>query len=54
MEDDIFKISVNIMRAQSLKEMALERLEDITIEKKPYKIIEEYYEIIKKTMATTP
>ena len=48
MDDEIFKISVNLIRAKSLVEMALERFGDIKGEKKPYKIIEEYYEIIKE------
>jgi len=46
--EEIFKISINPIRAQSLKEMALERFGDIRNEKKPYKIVEEYYEIIKE------
>lgn len=48
MDDEIFRISVNLIRARSLIEMALERFDDIKNEKKPYKIIEEYYEIIKE------
>src|SRR3989344_4466486 len=41
---DIFKISNNIPRADSLIEMAKET--------KPYKIIEEYYEIIKEIITS--
>ncbi len=48
MSEEIFRISKSNNRAESLRNMAKERLEDIKIEKKPYKIIEEYYEIIKE------
>ena len=48
MEDEIFRISRNPIRAKALKELALDRLDDIKNEKKPYKIIGEYYEIIKE------
>ena len=48
MEDEIFKISKNKVRSESLIEMAKERFNDIKIESKTYKIIEEYYEIIKE------
>lgn len=48
MEEEIFKISINPIRAKSLKELALDRFSDIKNEKKPYKIIEEYYEVIKE------
>jgi len=47
-EEKIFKISKTIARAKALKEMAAERLIDIKIENKVYKIIEQYYEIIKE------
>lgn len=49
---DIFKISNNIPRADSLIEMAKERFADISKETKPYKIIEEYYEIIKEIITS--
>jgi len=52
MENEIFNTSVNPIRAISLKEMALERFEDIKTERKPYKIIEEYYEIIKELITS--
>jgi len=48
MSEDIFRISKNQVRAKSLLVMAKERLEDIKRETKTYKIIEEYYEIIKE------
>lgn len=48
MDEEIFRISQSPIRAKALKEMAEERLMDIKNEKKPYKIIEEYYEIIKE------
>ena len=48
MNDEIFKISKNNIRAKSLVEMAKERFEDIKSESKTYKIIEQYYEIIKE------
>ena len=48
MEDEIFRISRNPIRAKALKELALDRLDDIKNEKKSYKIIGEYYEIIKE------
>jgi hypothetical protein len=48
MEDEIFRISKNEVRARSLVEMAEERLNDIGKESKIYKVIEEYYEIIKE------
>jgi hypothetical protein len=48
MNDEIFKITKHLNRAASLKEMAEERSNDIISETKPYKIVEEYYEIIKE------
>jgi len=48
--DEIFKISKSETRAKALKEMAEERLSDIKKENKVYKIIEQYYEIIKELM----
>jgi len=48
MNEDIFRISRNPIRSRALKEMAEERLQDINKEVKPYKIVEEYYEIIKE------
>ncbi len=48
MNNEIFKISKNKIRIKSLIEMAKERFNDINKETKTYKIIEEYYEIIKE------
>ena len=48
MDDEIFRINKNEIRVRSLVEMARERLEDINKEAKTYKIIEEYYEIVKE------
>lgn len=48
MNDNIFKISKNKIRARALLEMAKERLGDINKETKTYKIIEGYYEVIKE------
>lgn len=48
MTEEIFKISKNYKRAESLKIMAEERLADVSSQKKTYKIIEEYYEIVKE------
>ena len=48
MSEEIFKISKSIGRAKALKEMAQERFSDIKKEKRIYKIIEQYYEIIKE------
>ncbi len=48
MNEEIFKISKSIGRAKALKEMAQERFSDIKKEKKIYKIIEQYYEVIKE------
>lgn len=48
MDDEIFKITKSLTRAKSLVEMSKERLDDIKKESKTYKIIEEYYEIIKE------
>src|SRR3989344_2874575 len=52
MDEEIFRITKNLIRAKSLKEMALERLDDIKHEKKPYKIVEQYYEIIKELITS--
>jgi len=50
MDEEIFKISPDKKRAESLFEMAKERFADIAKETKTYKIIEEYYEIIKELL----
>jgi len=48
MEDEIFRISRDIERAKDLFQISKERLEIIKIlpRDKPYKILEEYYEIV--------
>jgi len=48
METEIFKISRDIARANDLFEISKERIDIIKIlpKDKPYKILEEYYEII--------
>lgn len=48
--DEIFKISKDERRAKALKEMAKNRLSNIYSLKEPYRIIEEYYEIIKELL----
>jgi len=52
MEEEIFKITKDVDRAKDLLEMAEERLELIEIipKEKAYKIIEEYYEVIKELL----
>ena len=48
MEDEIFKISKDYDRAKDLLDISKERLDIIKIlpKDKPYKILEEYYEIL--------
>ncbi len=48
MNEEIFKITKNPLRAKSLIDMAKDRFGDIKKESKPYKIIEGYYEVIKE------
>ena len=48
MGEEIFKISQNKVRAKALKLMAEDRLSDIKKETKTYKIVEQYYEVIKE------
>ena len=52
MDEEIFKISKNIVRANALRELAQERFDDIKKETKPYKIIEQYYEVIKELITS--
>lgn len=52
MNEEIFKITKNPLRAESLITMAKERFEDIKKESKTYKIIEESYEIIKELITS--
>ena len=48
--DEIFRITKDERRAKALKEMAKNRLANILSLKEPYRIIEEYYEIIKELL----
>jgi len=52
MNEEIFKISRNPLRVKALREMAEERFKDIKNEKKVYKIVEQYYEIIKELITS--
>jgi hypothetical protein len=45
---DIFKITKDERRAKALKDLAKNRYSNIKELKEPYRIIEEYYEIIKE------
>ena len=49
--DDIFRISKDEKRAEALKEMAKDRYSNMDF-KEPYRIIEEYYEIIKEIITS--
>ena len=48
MSEEIFKVTPNTIRATALLKMAKDRLGDISKETKTYKIIEQYYEVIKE------
>jgi hypothetical protein len=48
--EDLFKISKDEKRAKALKDMAVERYKTINNLKEPYRILEEYYEIIKELL----
>jgi hypothetical protein len=50
--NDTFRISPDGKRADALKSRAKERLSDIKDNLKPYKLIEEYYEIIKELITS--
>jgi hypothetical protein len=52
MDEEIFRISKDVERARALFEMAKDRLELLKLlpKDKAYKIIEEYYEIIKELL----
>lgn len=52
MDDKIFRVSKNKARAEALKEMAEERLSDVKKETKTYKIVEQYYEVIKEIITS--
>lgn len=48
MNEEIFRISKSLPRAKSLMDMAADRLADIKSERKTYKIVEQYYEVMKE------
>jgi len=50
--DDVFRISKDPRRAGALKEMAQDRFRTIVNLKEPYRILEEYYEIIKELITS--
>src|SRR3989344_356087 len=52
MDEEIFRITKDMERAGDLLEMAKERIDMIKIlpRDKPYKFVEEYYEIIKELL----
>ena len=50
--NEVFKISKDEKRARALKEMAKDRYEKMSDFKEPYRIIEEYYEIIKELITS--
>ena len=50
--DDIFKITKDERRANALQEMAKNRLSAMSSLKESYRIIEEYYEIIKELLTS--
>jgi len=50
--DDLIKISKDERRSVALKEMASDRYKTIKELKEPYRIIEEYYEIIKELLTS--
>ena len=51
--DEIFKITKDERRANALKEMAKNRFANMSSLKEPYRIIEEYYEIIKELLTSS-
>lgn len=48
--EDLIKISKDEKRSKALKEMAVERYATMHNLKEPYRILEEYYEIIKELL----
>lgn len=52
MNEDIFKITKDEKRAKALKDMAIDRFSKMSSLKEPYRIIEEYYEIIKELLTS--
>ena len=49
---EVFKITRNEKREKALKEMAIDRFSKMSSLKEPYRIIEEYYEIIKELLTS--
>jgi len=52
MSDEIFKISKDKRRAKALKDMASDRFSKMNSLIEPYRILEEYYEIIKELLTS--
>jgi hypothetical protein len=50
--EEIFKITIDTRRADALKQMAKNRLSNMSLFKEPYRILEEYYEIIKELLTS--
>jgi hypothetical protein len=50
--EEIFKITKDERRAKALKDMAQDRFSKMSSLKEPYRIIEEYYEIIKELLTS--
>jgi alkanesulfonate monooxygenase SsuD/methylene tetrahydromethanopterin reductase-like flavin-dependent oxidoreductase (luciferase family) len=50
--EEIFKITKDERRAKALKEMALDRFSKMSDFKEPYRVVEEYYEIIKELLTS--
>lgn len=50
--EEIFKITKDERRAKALKAMAMDRFLKMPVLKGPYRIIEEYYEIIKELLTS--
>jgi hypothetical protein len=51
--EEIFKITKDERRAKALREMAQDRFSNMSNFKEPYRIIEEYYEIIKELLTAS-
>jgi len=50
--EEIFKITKDERRARALKDMAQDRFSKMSSLKEPYRIIEEYYKIIKELLTS--
>ena len=50
--EEIFKITPDERRAGALKRLAIDRFSKMSSLKEPYRIIEEYYEIIKELLTS--